>query len=103
MIAFIDQTCIQAYDIALLDSALLTRNSVYDFIIDRYTDRCRITVVIQKIGDTAEAANDLLAQAINLLRSHPRFQRLAQFVMNNGKEPAGFTHEFNLTRTFNRY
>ena len=38
LIPFVDHARIKAYDVALLDDAVCTRDSVYDLLVDRYAD-----------------------------------------------------------------
>ena len=46
MVSFINQSCIQTYNITFVKNMILVRYTMYDFIIHGYTDRCRISVVI---------------------------------------------------------
>ena len=38
LIPFVDHTRVKAYDVALLNDAVCTRDSVYDLLVDRYAD-----------------------------------------------------------------
>ena len=46
MISFVDESCIQAYDIALLQDPVCFRNSMYNLVIHGNTDRSRISVIM---------------------------------------------------------
>ena len=46
MISFVDQSCIQADDISLLQDPVCFRDSMYNLVIHGNTDRSRISVIM---------------------------------------------------------
>ena len=66
MISLIDKTGIKAYDIAFLNNMVFSWNSMNNFVVDRYTDGCRIALIIQEIRFAAKAADGLFSDFINL-------------------------------------
>ena len=97
MVSLVDQARIQADDIALLNDVILVGDAVHHFIIDRHADGGRISIVIQERRDAAEAADDLLADAVDVHGGHARFQRLLHLIVSNFQKPSGLSHEFNLS------
>src|SRR5699024_11661295 len=66
MIAFVNNPCIQRNDISFSYDSVPVRNSMYDFLIDRYTDRSRISIITEEGGSASVTSDDLLPQMINI-------------------------------------
>ena len=66
LVALVDDTGIQTYDIAFLEDPLLGRDPVDDNIIDRDADRCGVAVVAEEGCLTSEASDDLGRLAVDL-------------------------------------
>ena len=103
VIAFVDHAGVQADDVALLDDVMAVGNAVHHLIVDGYADRGGIAVVILKGRDAAVAADNLFPQPVDIQRGHAGPQRLAQFLMGNGKDFSGLPHQLNFPRGFDGY
>ena len=56
-ISLVDQSCIDADDIALVQDLVLAGDAMNYLVIYGNTEGCRITVIIQEIRDAAKAAD----------------------------------------------
>ena len=103
MIAFVNDACIQADNVAFLDDMVLIRNTMYNLIIHRNTDGCRVAIVILKGRNTPELADQLLAQTVNVQSGHARVNGFLQFLMYLRQNSSGLPHQLNLSCGFDRY
>ena len=101
MIAFVNNACVQTDNIAFLDHALFTWNSMNHLIVDRYTDGCRISAIIFEGGDTSVAADDLLSQMVNIPGRHSGLQSFFKLVMSFRQDFTSFSHKFDFPFRFN--
>ena len=65
MITFVDESGIQADNVSFVKNSLLARDSMYNFIIYRYTDRCRISIIMKEIWGASEASDHFFTQMID--------------------------------------
>ena len=84
---------IKAYDIAFLNNMVFSWNSMNNFVVDRYTDGCRIALIIQEIRFAAKAADGLFSDFINLPCADSRFDCTFQFLMYFSKILSCLTHQ----------
>ena len=101
VIAFIDQSCIQAYNIAFHQNSFFGRNSMDHLIIDRNTNRCRVPIIIEEIRHTSIAAYQLFPHGIDIPCGNSGLYHFSKLCVNLCKDLAGFTHEFNFMLGFN--
>ena len=97
MIPLIDQSRIQTYNITLVKNMIFVRNTMYDFIIHRYTDRCRISVIIQEVGNAAVGTDQLLTQVVDVQSGYTGVYcllHLAEYIRQNFTR---FSHQLDLT------
>ena len=80
MISFVDQSGIQADDIALLQNKIIRGNPMHHFIIDGYADRSRIAVIVQEIRLAAMFPDQLLSQSVDILRGNSGADRLLHLI-----------------------
>ena len=64
MKSLVDQTCVKAYDITLLQNTMFVRNTMYYFIVYRNTDRSRIAIIMKKVWNTAKASDQLFGDTV---------------------------------------
>ena len=102
MISFMDQPCIQTDNITFMNDSVFIRNSMNNFLVHRYTDRCRVSIVIQERRNTSIASDDFLPQCINILGTHSRVKCFFQFIMYTFEYLSGFRHQFDFSFRFNR-
>ena len=84
---------IKAYDIAFLNNMVFSWNSMNNFVVDRYTNGCRIALIIQEIRFAAKAADGLFSDFINLPCADSRFDCTFQFLMYFSKILSCLTHQ----------
>ena len=65
MITFVDESGIQADNVSFSQNSLLTRDSMYNLIIYRYTDGCRISIVMKEIRGASETSDHFFTQMID--------------------------------------
>ena len=93
MVPLIDHACVQADDISLLKNPVLTGDPVNHFIVHRYANTCRITVVMQEIRDAAQLPDQFVPLNIYVLCGDTRPDKLLQFFMYDGEPSAGFPYQ----------
>ena len=74
------------YNITLVKNMIFVRNTMYDFIIHRNTDRCRISVIIQEVGNTAVGTDQLLTQIVDIQSGYTGVHcllHLAEYIRQN--------------------
>ena len=82
MVSLVNQTCVQTYDIPLLQNMVRSRNSVYYFVVYRYADGSGIAIVIQEIRNAASLSYELLPIAVNVQCGYSRLYKGRQFIVN---------------------
>ena len=85
-------TCIQADDISFFQIAVLIRNAVNHLIVNRYTHRCRKTLIIQKGWNTSMTSYHIFTHPVDFFGRHSRYQGPAKLLMNLGKYTPCFPH-----------
>ena len=61
----VDESGIQADNVSFSQNSLLTRDSMYNLIIYRYTDGCRISIVMKEIRGASETSDHFFTQMID--------------------------------------
>ena len=100
MISFIDQSCINLYQITILDNFVLRRNSVDHFIIQADAEGARKASIIQKIGNASHGTDHIFANTVDFLGTHSWFDIRDQPVMDFFQKMSGFPHKFNFLCCF---
>ena len=99
---FVNDSGIQADDVALLQNPLLTRNSVYHFVVHGDTDRSRIAVIVFKRRNAPVASDNLFSQPVDIHGRYPRPHCFRQFLMSDGENSSRLPHKIYLSCGFNR-
>ena len=86
--AFIFHAHIHADNIAFLQNAVLVRNAVYDFLIDRYARAGGESAVPQKGGDHARAPDGLLNEGVDVGCGDPGPDDVLKFLQDEPRHLA---------------
>ena len=100
MISFVDQTCIDLYQITILDNFVLRRNSVDHFIIQADAEGARKASIIQKVRNASHGADHIFTDTVDLLGAHSRFDIRDQSVMDLFQKMSRLPHKFNFLCCF---
>ena len=95
MVSLVDESCVKADDIALLEDLFSAGNSVHHTVVDRDADGRGIALVVEERRNTAEAANHLLTDLVDLHGGDSGSNVLCHLVVNEGQKPPGLTHFLN--------
>ena len=96
MISFVDQSCIQAHNVAFFQDAVSLRDTVNNLFVHRYTDGCWKTTVMQEIRLAAKFPDHFIALLIDLHGGDTRTNDLCHLIMYNFQPSASLTHQFDL-------
>ena len=103
MIALINQPRIQADNISLFQNSLLRRDPMHHFIIDRYADRSRISIIVQEIRNTAQGPDHPFTLMVDFPGGNTGTDNLRELVMNLLQKLSRMSHQFNFSGSFNCY
>ena len=101
--SLVNQSCVDADDIALMQNFILARNSVYVLIIYRDAKRSRKPIIVQEIRHTAKAADHALTELIQLPSRATRTDRRLELLVYNIQQSSCFAHQLYLMCCLNRY
>ena len=96
MISFVDQSCIQAHNVAFFQDTVSLRDTVNNLFVHRYTDGCWKTTVMQEIRLAAKFPDYFIALLIDLHGGDTRTNDLCHLIMYNFQPSASLTHQFDL-------
>ena len=97
MVSFINQSCIQTYNITFVKNMIFVRDAMYDLIIHGYTDRCRVSVIIQEVGNASMGTDQFFAQVVNIQSRYSGMHCLLHLTEHISQNLTRFSHQLNFT------